>query len=103
MDYAPAIHRHSDSHTPGRRPTSDDRGSTAMTTRRRFLETVSGGLTGGWLTRALPLGLGAGVLGWPRAARAVGSLVSTECMRLDTNDISGWTLLGTQPPNASGT
>ncbi len=41
--------------------------------------------------------------GWPRAARAVGSLVSTECMRLDTNDISGWTLLGTQPPNASGT
>ena len=27
-----------------------------MATRRRFLETVSGGLTGGWLARALPEG-----------------------------------------------
>ena len=38
-----------------------------MTTRRRFLETVGGGLTGSCLARALPLGVG--VLGWPRARR----------------------------------
>lgn len=73
---------------------------TLMTTRRRFLETVGGGLTGSCLARALPLGVG--VLGWPRAAHAVGSLVSTECMRLDTNDLTGWQPLDS-PASASGT
>lgn len=74
-----------------------------MTTRRRFLGTVGGGLTGSWLARALPLGVGAGVLGSPRAAHAVGSVVSTECMRLDTNDLTGWQPLGSQPPSTSPT
>jgi hypothetical protein len=53
-----------------------------MTTRRRFLETVGGGLTGGlltrgglasaagWLARGLPVAAGAAVLGWPRRAEA---------------------------------
>lgn len=51
-----------------------------MATRRRFLETVSGGLTGSWLARALPLGVGVGVLGWPRDTLALAS----GCVVLDT-------------------
>ena len=52
-----------------------------MATRRRFLETMSGGLTGSWLARALPLGVGVGVLGWPRD----GSLaLASGCVVLNT-------------------
>ena len=57
---------------------------------------VVAAVTGSWLARALPLGVGAGVLGWPRAVRAAGLPGSVECMRLNTKDVSGWLQLGSQ-------
>ena len=71
-----------------------------MATRRRFLEVASGGMTGSWLARALPLGAGVGFSGWPGAAQ--GS-VGTECMRLDIADVTGWQQLGSQIPSPSQT
>ena len=65
-----------------------------MTTRRRFLETVGGGLTGDWLARALPLGVGVGVPGSPRDAHGA---LTTKSVVLDTaNPLANFSVEGAQ-------